>query len=71
MNVSSNNKRLVKNTIFLYLRMLFLTCIGLYTSRVLLRTLGADDYGLYNVVGGIVLMFGFLNAHCLQVHNVS
>lgn len=62
MNVSSNNKRLVKNTIFLYLRMLFLTCIGLYTSRVLLRTLGADDYGLYNVVGGIVLMFGFLNA---------
>ena len=59
---SANNKRLAKNTIFLYFRMLFLMCVGLYASRVLLRTLGIDDYGLYNVVGGIVTMFGFLNA---------
>lgn len=42
--------------------MLLLMCVGLYASRVLLRTLGVDDYGLYNVVGGIVTMFGFLNA---------
>lgn len=61
-NQSANNKRLAKNTIFLYFRMLFLMCVGLYASRVLLRTLGIDDYGLYNVVGGIVTMFGFLNA---------
>ena len=59
---SENNKRLAKNTIFLYFRMLLLMCVGLYASRVLLRTLGIDDYGLYNVVGGIVTMFGFLNA---------
>lgn len=42
--------------------MLLLMCVGIYASRVLLRTLGIDDYGLYNVVGGIVSMFGFLNA---------
>lgn len=61
-NQSANNKRLAKNTIFLYFRMLLLMCVGLYASRVLLRTLGFDDYGLYNVVGGIVTMFSFLNA---------
>lgn len=59
---NDNNKRLAKNTIFLYFRMAFLMCIGLYTSRVVLRTLGIEDYGTYNLVGSIVLMFGFLNA---------
>lgn len=59
---AENNKRLVKNTIFLYFRMLLLMFVGLYASRVLLRTLGIDDYGLYNVVGSIVTMFSFLNA---------
>ena len=62
MEQSENNKRLAKNTIFLYIRMLLLMCVGLYASRVLLRTLGVDDYGLYNVVGGIVTMFSFLNS---------
>lgn len=61
-NQAENNKRLVKNTIFLYFRMLLLMFVGLYASRVLLRTLGIDDYGLYNVVGSIVTMFSFLNA---------
>lgn len=59
---NENNKRLAKNTIFLYFRMAFLMCIGLYTSRVVLRTLGIADYGLYNLVGSIVIMFSFLNA---------
>lgn len=59
---SSNNKRLAKNTIFLYFRMILLMFVGLYASRVLLRTLGVEDYGLYNVVGSIVTMFGFLNS---------
>lgn len=59
---NDNNKRLAKNTIFLYFRMAFLMCIGLYTSRVVLRTLGIADYGLYNLVGSIVIMFSFLNA---------
>lgn len=56
-----NNKRIAKNTIYLYLRMLFITAVSLYTSRVVLNTLGVVDYGIYNVVGGIVSMFTFLN----------
>lgn len=59
---AENNKRLAKNTIFLYFRMILLMFVGLYASRVLLRTLGVEDYGLYNVVGSIVTMFSFLNA---------
>ena len=61
-NNSANNKRLAKNTIALYFRMVLLMCINLYASRVVLSTLGISDYGLYNVVGGVVIMFGFLNA---------
>ena len=56
-----NNKRIAKNTMFLYIRMLFIMAVQLYTSRVVLNTLGVVDYGLYNVVGGIVTMFAFLN----------
>lgn len=55
------NKRIAKNSIFLLLRMILLTLVSLYTSRVVLHSLGASDYGLYNVVGGIVVMFVFLN----------
>ena len=47
---------------FMYIRMVFLMTIGLYASRVILQTLGISDYGLYNVVGGVVAMFGFLNS---------
>lgn len=58
---SSNNKRIAKNTLLLYVRMLFIMAVQLYTSRVVLNTLGIIDYGIYNVVGGIVTMFAFLN----------
>lgn len=58
----SNNSRIAKNTLFLYFRMLFILVITLYTSRVVLKTLGVEDYGIFNVVGGIVTMFGFLNS---------
>lgn len=58
---SNNNKRIAKNTIALYARMLVSVAIGLYTSRVVLSTLGFKDYGIYNVVGGIIALFGFLN----------
>lgn len=61
-NSSENNKRLAKNTMFMYIRMVFLMAVGLYASRVILQTLGISDYGLYNVVGGVVAMFGFLNS---------
>ncbi len=59
---SSSNKRIAKNTLLLYARMLLLLVISLYTSRIVLATLGFEDYGLYNVVGGVVTMFTFLNA---------
>ena len=57
----SNTKRIAKNTIFLYIRMLLIMAVTLYTSRVVLDKLGISDYGTYNVVGGIVSMLGFLN----------
>lgn len=58
---SVNNKRIAKNTIYLYLRMLFVMAVGLYTVRAILDILGVVDYGLYNVVGGVVTMFAFMN----------
>lgn len=54
---TSNNKRIAKNTLLLYFRTFLLMAITLYTSRVVLATLGVDDYGIYNVVGGFVAMF--------------
>lgn len=61
MTASENNKRIAKNTLFLYFRMLITMAVTLYTSRVVLNTLGIVDYGIYNVVGGVVTMFSFLN----------
>lgn len=61
MGVSQNNKRIAKNTVYLYIRMLFVMFITLLTTRKLLSTLGVEDYGLYNVVCGFVNMFAFLN----------
>ena len=58
---SDNNKRIAKNTLLLYVRMLFMMAVGLYTSRVVLRTLGVVDFGINNVVGGVVMMLNFLN----------
>ena len=54
---SDNNKRIAKNTLLLYFRMLFMMLVSLYTSRVILNALGVEDFGIYNVVGGVVAMF--------------
>ena len=54
--ISDNNKRIAKNTL-LYFRMLFMMVVSLYTSRVILNALGVEDFGIYNVVGGVVAMF--------------
>lgn len=62
MSQTVDNKRIAKNTLALYFRMSFLMLLGLYTSRIVLETLGVDDYGIYNVVGGVVGFLGFLNA---------
>lgn len=56
-----NNKRIAKNTLLLYGRMFLMMAISLYTSRVILNALGVEDYGIYNVVGGVVLMFTILS----------
>jgi O-antigen/teichoic acid export membrane protein len=56
-----NNKRVAKNTIFLYFRMLLIMAVSLYTVRVVLSVLGVQDYGIFNVVAGIVTMFSFLS----------
>lgn len=57
-----NSKRIAKNTVVLYIRMLLLLFISFFTSRVILQSLGVVDYGIYNVVGGVVAMFSFFNA---------
>ena len=60
-DTSANNKRIAKNTLLLYIRMFLMMGITLYTSRVVLQMLGVDDFGIYNVVGGIVVLFSFIN----------
>ena len=60
-SLQSHNIRIARNTIFLSIRMIIIMCITLYTSRVVLQALGIEDYGLYNVVGGIVSLFAFIN----------
>lgn len=58
---SNNNKRIAQNTMVLYIRMLLLMATSLYTSRVVLASLGVENFGIYNVVGGVVTCLGFLN----------
>ena len=60
-NQSANNKRIAKNTLLLYVRMLLMMALNLYTSRVVLQVLGVEDYGIYNVVGGVVALFGIIS----------
>lgn len=56
-----NKRRIAKNTLMLYIRMFIMLAVGLYTSRVVLQALGATDYGIYNIIGGVVVLFSFLN----------
>ena len=57
---SENNKRIAKNTMFLYIRMAVIMLVQLYTSRVILQTLGVEDYGIYNIVGAVVVSLSFI-----------
>ncbi len=61
MSNSNNNRRIFKNTLFLYFRMLLTLGVTLYTSRVVLNSLGVEDFGIFNVVGGVVTMMAFLS----------
>lgn len=58
---SVNNKRIAKNTIVVYVRLIIVTIIGLLTSRLVLQRLGVSDYGLYSVVGGVITMFSVIS----------
>ena len=60
-STSENNKRIAKNTAMLYIRMLLIMAVTLYTSRVVLEVLGVEDFGIYNIVGGVVVLFSFIN----------
>lgn len=60
-DTAENNRRIAKNTLMLYFRMFITLIVGLYTSRVVLNTLGVEDYGIYNVVGGVVSMFSLIS----------
>ena len=60
--VTEKNKRIAQNTLYMYLRMLITMLVSLYTSRVVLQTLGVEDFGIYNIVGGVVVLFTFVNS---------
>lgn len=62
MSISENNKRIAHNTMILYVRMFVMVFINFFTTRVVLNALGVEDYGVYNVVGGLVAMFSLLSS---------
>lgn len=60
--MDTNSKRIAKNTLYLYLRMLVMMFVSLYTARIVLDNLGVIDYGIYNVIGGITVFLGFFSS---------
>ena len=58
----ASTRRIAKNTLMLYFRQILILLVSLYTVRVVLNTLGAEDYGIYNVVAGVVVLFSFVNS---------
>ena len=58
--MQQNYKRIAKNTMFLYFRMIIIMAVSFYTVRIILDTLGVEDYGIYNVVAGIVALSCFI-----------
>lgn len=65
-NNYKNPKRIAKNTAYLYIRMIILLIISLYSSRLVLKELGITDYGIYNVIGGLIIIFSFINGSMAQ-----
>lgn len=61
-----NNKRIARNTLLLYVRMFVMMFTALFTSRIVLQVLGETDYGIYNIIGGVVVLFSFLNSALLS-----
>jgi len=65
-DILANNKRIAKNTLLLYIRMFVMMFTSLFTSRIVLQVLGETDYGIYNIIGGVVVLFSFLNSALLS-----
>lgn len=65
-SLARNNKQIARNTVVLYIRMIIVLLIGLYSSRVILNALGVVDYGIYNAVGGLVVMFSYIDSALSQ-----
>ena len=61
MQKESSNKRILRNTVYLYFRMILSMAVSLYTSRVVLDVLGVSDFGIYNVIGGVVVLISIIN----------
>ena len=61
MLATTDNKRIAKNTIYLYFRMLLIMAVTLYTSRIYLQVLGETDFGIYNIVGGVIVLLSFIS----------
>lgn len=59
---TSNNKRIAKNTLYMYFRMIVVMIVSLFTTRIVFNALGVDNYGIYNVVGTIIVLFNFINS---------
>ena len=57
----TRNRTIAKNTVILYIRMLFVTIISLYTSRIILKVLGVEDFGIYNIAGSLIAFFSVIN----------
>ena len=75
-NHTDSNRRIARNTLLLYFRMILTMCITLYTSRVILAALGVEDFGIYNIVAGVVVLFSLLNyrllnPNCIKPHEVA
>ena len=64
-----DNKKVIKNSVFLYARMILMMVISLYTVRIILKELGVVDYGIYNVVGSVVALFNFITGALISVSN--
>lgn len=61
MSAQNSNRLIVRNTFFMYFRMFITMAIGLYSSRIILNTLGIESYGIYNIVGGVIILFSFIS----------
>ena len=70
-NHTDSNRRIARNTLLLYFRMILTMCITLYTSRVILAALGVEDFGIYNIVAGVVVLFSFLNYRLLNPNRIK